>query len=253
VTSPPASATVTAQKSSALTLAKSASPTTYSAVGQVITYSYLLTNTGNVTLTGPFTITDNKAPGAACPPTLSLAPGASITCMASYLITQADLNAGSVTNIAQGHGFSGTTIVNSNSDSATVTTQQLPPPGDPVVVLTKTAPSTVAPGKLLDYVISYTNQGPFASEQARITDYLPAGVTFMSASTGGTFHSTGRTVTWDLGTVPAGVTGSVTLRVLVRSTTAVGTILYNNAEFRGILTVSPPTAVAVTTVVPGLP
>ena len=36
----------------ALTLDKSAAPTTYDHVGQVITYTYMITNTGNVTMPG---------------------------------------------------------------------------------------------------------------------------------------------------------------------------------------------------------
>ena len=89
-----------------LAIVKTATPTTYNAVDQVISYSYLLTNTGNVTLSGPFSVTDDKATDEACPATpASLAPGATVTCTASYIITQADLDAGSVTNIAAGHGF----------------------------------------------------------------------------------------------------------------------------------------------------
>ena len=40
---------------------KSASPPTYAAVGQSISYSYLVTNSGNVRLAGPVTVTDDKA------------------------------------------------------------------------------------------------------------------------------------------------------------------------------------------------
>ena len=48
-----ASASVPADQTAALSLTKNAAPTTYDAVGQVITYTYVLKNTGNVTLTGP--------------------------------------------------------------------------------------------------------------------------------------------------------------------------------------------------------
>ncbi len=100
VTSPTDTETVTATQNPALTIVKTATPTTYDSVGDVISYSYLVTNTGNVTLSGPFTVSDDKATDETCPATASLAPGASITCTASYTITQADLDAGSVTNIA---------------------------------------------------------------------------------------------------------------------------------------------------------
>ena len=61
VTSNQDSETVTAVQTPALTLVKTATPPTYDAVGDVISYSYLVTNNGNVTLAGPFTVTDDKA------------------------------------------------------------------------------------------------------------------------------------------------------------------------------------------------
>ena len=118
VNSSPDDETVTAVQSRALTLVKTATPATYDAVGDVINYSYVVKNSGNVTLAGPVTVTDDKAT-VTCPAG-SLAPGASMTCTASYTITQADLDAGSVSNIAS--AAAGTTV--SPSDTETVTAVQ---------------------------------------------------------------------------------------------------------------------------------
>lgn len=81
-----------------LTIDKSASPISYSAVGEVINYSFLVTNTGNVTVNN-LAVADDKATDENCPVT-TLAPGATATCFATYTIIQDDLDAGSVTNIA---------------------------------------------------------------------------------------------------------------------------------------------------------
>ncbi|RIW18121.1 PKD domain-containing protein, partial [Algoriphagus lacus] len=55
---------------------KSGSP--YDAVGDIITYDYVITNSGNVTLAGPFSVSDDKIAGIA-PVNGPLAPGASVT------------------------------------------------------------------------------------------------------------------------------------------------------------------------------
>src|SRR4029079_17213991 len=80
-------------RSPALTIEKSASPATYDHVGQVISYGYLVTNTGNVTLAGPFSVSDDRSTDESCPATATLAPLASVSCTATYTISQADLDA----------------------------------------------------------------------------------------------------------------------------------------------------------------
>jgi len=84
-----------------LLLEKTADPITFTNAGNVITYSYTLTNTGNVRLYEPYYVTDDHISAVSCPTTPeSLAPGESVTCSASYLITAEDVSMGSVTNIA---------------------------------------------------------------------------------------------------------------------------------------------------------
>jgi hypothetical protein len=96
----------------ALTLVKSASASSYSVPGTPITYSYYVDNTGNVIL-DPITVTDPMVglSPVTCP-VQSLAPGDAETCSASYITTQADLDAGSITNTATASGTppSGTAV-----------------------------------------------------------------------------------------------------------------------------------------------
>jgi uncharacterized repeat protein (TIGR01451 family) len=91
--------TVTTTKSPALTVDKSSTTTVITAADQVVPYSYVVTNTGNITLTG-ITVTDDKVLAVSCPAT-TLAPGASMTCTGSHTVTAAEFAAGgNLTNIA---------------------------------------------------------------------------------------------------------------------------------------------------------
>jgi len=102
-----------------ISIIKTADPQTYSAAGQPITYSFLVTNTGNVTLTG-IDVVDLDIPFSST--IASLAPGASVTLTEIYTITQADLDAGSFTNTVEVTTFEGV----SDTAYAMVHTESLP-------------------------------------------------------------------------------------------------------------------------------
>jgi uncharacterized repeat protein (TIGR01451 family) len=81
------------------------------------------------------------------------------------------------------------------------------------------SPDPVTVGDNLTYTITVTNLGPDAATNVVVTDTLPSGVTFVSASPG-CVHSAG-VVTCNLGNIPAG--GFVTITIVV-TVTAPGTI-----------------------------
>ncbi|MEZ5191692.1 MAG: hypothetical protein R2734_03685 [Nocardioides sp.] len=82
-----------------IALDKQAGTPTGNAAGDTIDYTFVVTNTGNVTL-DPVTVDDPKVGPVACP-SGPLAPGDSVTCgPATYTLTQADVDAGHVANTA---------------------------------------------------------------------------------------------------------------------------------------------------------
>jgi uncharacterized repeat protein (TIGR01451 family) len=89
----------------------------------VINYTYTLTNSGNVTLSPPFTITDDRVTNVTCPtPTASLAPGAARICTGSYTITQTDLDNGSVISVAAASAVFGPQTVSASPVTTTIIT-----------------------------------------------------------------------------------------------------------------------------------
>ncbi|UPL15698.1 DUF7507 domain-containing protein [Microbacterium galbinum] len=147
----------------ALTLVKSVTPDSVVAAGATVTYSFLLTNTGNVTLTDAAVNEDafsgtGVLPEVVCPATaVSIVPGASVTCEATYVLTQADIDAGEVTNTASGEATSPTgDPVVSDPDDAVVTAE--PTPGISVVK-TATPDTANAVGDTISYSFLVTNTG----------------------------------------------------------------------------------------------
>lgn len=86
-------------------------------------------------------------------------------------------------------------------------------PGDTDLALTNSdSPDPVTAGDNLTYTIRVDNPGTLPATSASVTDQLPSGVDFVSA-TGGVCERTGDTVTCDLGQVDAGTTAVVTVIV----------------------------------------
>ncbi len=73
----------------------------FTKVGDTIKYQYVVTNTGLYALAGPHVITDDKIPSSAiiCP-TTTIDPGKSITCTATYTVTDADVTTKKIVNSA---------------------------------------------------------------------------------------------------------------------------------------------------------
>ncbi len=105
-----------------LSLQKSSLSPNFKGVSDTITYSYLLTNSGDATLYAPFTVTDDRlVTSFPCGSVTELLPGASINCTADYTVTAADVTAKSVVNIATATAMDeAEQIVNSNESSVTV-------------------------------------------------------------------------------------------------------------------------------------
>ena len=99
IESAPDTATVTIDAAPGLSVDKSADPSTAHAAGEIVSYSFLVTNTGNVTMTD-VTVDEAAFTGTGpmsiiCPAgAASLAPAAQLTCTAAYTLTQADVDAG---------------------------------------------------------------------------------------------------------------------------------------------------------------
>ncbi len=150
--------------------------------GDVLTYGFAITNTGNVTLTN-VTLTD-VLPGLIITggPIASLAPGATdtTTFTGSLTLTQAQVDAGSVQNQATVTGndpfgapvtdLSGTAV---NNDTPLVT----PLTAGPAIALVKTADASgianpAAVGNPVTYAFTVTNTGNVTLTNVTLTDVL---------------------------------------------------------------------------------
>ena len=173
VTNPSNPVTVPATPAPALTTVKSSTTVTYATVGDVIDYTITVTNTGNVTLTDVDVTDPNADPGSIiCVPAtpLTLAPGASTTCDATHTVTQADLDAGSVVNIATSTGTDpGGNPVTDPSNPVTVPATQTPAL---TTVKSSTTTNYATVGEMISYTITVTNTGNVTVTGVVVSDPL---------------------------------------------------------------------------------
>ena len=139
-------------KTISLQLAKSASSPTYSTAGQTITYTYNVTNTGNLDIAGPINIIDDKFNTITVQNDALLA-GQSAIKTVPYTITLDDFAKGYVTNLA----YATNNVINSNTATQIVTGPA------PIIglhlVKSASSPTYSAAGQTITYTYNVTNTG----------------------------------------------------------------------------------------------
>jgi large repetitive protein len=209
--------------------------------GTELTYTITVTNAGPSDTGGDVTVTDPLPPG---------------TALVSATPSQGSCGAPSVTcdlgPMAMGDTATITVVVHVDpamEDGATISNMATvsSPATDPTstnnaatadtavttsadVSLTKTAePDPVTAGENVTYTITATNDGPSDAQDITVTDELPAGTSFVSATPSQGTCSGTTTVTCDLGMIAVGESATITLVVQVDPSLADGTIITNVA------------------------
>ncbi len=215
-------------------------------VGDVISYSFLVTNTGNVDLTS-ISVSDSSLGPVSCPIPAppGLAPGDSETCTGEiqHTVTAADRSAGSVTDTstATGTDASGDTSPASAPSTATVPVGHVVVPtasggggtaaATKLSIVKRVSRANAYPGQKLTYTLTVTNDGPTTATDVEVTDSpsIPIKIISIRPQQGSCRHSQG--ITCSLGTVLVGQTVKVTINGQVeRSGTELNTARVTSAE-----------------------
>ena len=207
-----------------LSIEKRVTETSYDEVGDVLHYTIVAVNTGNVTLHN-VVVTDPNVSGLVCGDGTNLAPGGSIICNATHTVTQADITAGHYLNTA----CVSATGIDSTCDSANVPAATLTiakSNNAPIEELelpdgTTASLPTAEEGTTVTFTLTYS-VGTTDVTNGVITDVLPVGLTYVDGSATNSaeftfvaFNGTTRTLTWTAATVTTG--GSVTYKAKVNA------------------------------------
>ena len=218
-------------------------------IGSTGTYFVIVTNVGTGTITGEVTVTDILPNGlvpvqssgsgwtpcgfsgqtVVCihPNAGGIAPGNSLPTI-SIIVNVTQAAAPSVTNAA--------TVTNANDTNGSNNTAS-----DPTTIVsadlavtksvTPTVPTELNP---VDFTLSLRNNGPSDTTGVVLTDTLPTGLTFLSASaTRGSYNS--NTGVWNVGNLANAEQVSLTITALVNSNTRGQTIVNTTNGLRSNL------------------
>jgi len=178
---------------SGLLLDKAATPNPNTLIlGDTITYTFVATNTGNVTLDS-VTITDGMSglSSLSCDQTIpanDFAPNEVLTCTATYVVTQADVDAGSIVNNATVSGTAPDGSSTNDSDDETVS--GVPNPQiEAVKTVANTLSNPVQAGDVITYTITVDNIGNQSLSNITLDDTLTDGSGNVLTITGPTYVS----------------------------------------------------------------
>ncbi len=195
--------------------------------GEELTYTVTVDNDGLQTATGVTLIDDlpasvvfesanpsqgscDKSEGPLTCDLGDLADGADAT----VVITVRPQNPGTITNTAAANAEEGDPDTADNSASEQTTVD----PSADLAVSKTDSPDPVLAGQTLTYTAAVTNNGLQSASDVTLTDNLPAGVIFNSATpTQGTCNEASGTVTCDIGTLADGASASVDIAVVPAS------------------------------------
>ena len=217
-----ASTSVTASADLALTKSAPASVV----AGDPISYALVVRNIGPSDAVSP-AVLDTLPPGVAFVSasgggwTCTNAGDTSVTCTRTTLaagataptitvVVDAPAQAASLTNNASVSSTTPDPVPGNNAANATTTVT-----ASADLSVRKTAPGSVVAGASLSYTLLVTNAGPSDAANVSVTDTLPAGVTFGTATGGGwsCSHAGNASVTCTRGTLAAGASSTVTVVV----------------------------------------
>jgi len=216
--------TTTVESAPSLSIEKTVNVSTFTNPGAVIEYTVTVTNAASATDTARDVIlTDILPTGFVFASDLSnqssftigdLAPGESKT--VKYLVNiSGSQAAGTYDNLATAKG-SNTDEVTDIAPVEVRVPQILGDETEPKLTITKVVSTkTAKPGDVLLYTITVKNVGDGDAENVVISDTLPKDLSFV--------HATGRTMTWNIGTLQPGRTRVLNVDVRVESDAKSGT------------------------------
>jgi uncharacterized repeat protein (TIGR01451 family) len=194
----------------AISVSKSADPTTLKEPGGPVAYSVRITNPSSVDITVENVVDDkfgdlDDSGGSGCfDVPINLAPGASSSCQFTKQIAGSGGTSHVNTVTATGHDENGNALSGSASARVDITPELI----DLVVVKDASSPTPL--NGTVTYSLAVTNKGPDTATNVQLADPAPAGISYLTATPSqGTCSVTPALVTCSLGTIVAGQTVTV--------------------------------------------
>ena len=198
--------------------------------GEAASYTVTVENLGTSTAKG--VVLTDVLPAGVTFDTASVAPGSAVGQTLTWNL--GDLAAGATVTITINLTANATAGIGTNNASATTTSTEGGAAATnnadscasnflaPDVSIDKVCPVDMIAGEAASYTVTVDNLGTSTAKGVVLTDVLPAGVSFDSASTAPD-AIVGQTLTWNLGDILAGASLTITINVTPNATSGVGT------------------------------